>query len=145
MTLEQAVQIGTLISVAIAAIGLIFGVIVYSRQMNAQLLLEYTKRYEEIMSSLPSNARTARFDLFKEPPAPSEEITTVILRYLNMSSEEFYLQRKKYLSKPIWSIWEDELVRTLQSPLVKREWDILKVEFKSYPEFYEYVEQVQNS
>lgn len=141
MTLEEAVQIGTLISIVIAAIGLIGGVLIYRRQMNAQLLLEYTKRYEEIMDSLPSAVRNARFDLFKEPPEPNQEVTSVILRYLNMCSEEYYLYRKNYISK---SIWEDELVRTIQSPLVRREWEMLKIEFKSYPEFYNYVEQVQN-
>ncbi len=66
-----------------------------------------------------------------------------MLRYLNLCSEEFYLYKKKYLSSHIWRIWEAELKRTLSSPLVLREWAGLREEFRSYPEFLEYVERAQ--
>ena len=111
--------------------------------MNAQLFLEYTKRYEEIMRSYPSEARNARLDLSGQAPPESEDLSAVVLRYLNLCSEEFYLCRKKYLSRDIWQIWERELRRTLRSPLLKREWQKLKVEFASYSEFAEYVETAQ--
>ena len=142
MNLELAVQIFTLISVVVAAVGLIVGVVVYRRQMNAQLFLEYTRRYEQIMESFPTDARLS---LNEKLPKSSRELTFCVLKYLNLSSEEFYLRRKHYLSKPIWSIWEKELKRTLRSPLLRREWGKLRNEFESYPTFSRYVEETQRS
>jgi len=145
MNLEQAVQIGTLISVAVAAFGLLIGVVVYRRQMNAQLFLEYTRRYQQIMESFPADARDARLSLNEKLPKSSKALTFCVLKYLNLSSEEFYLYKKHYLSKSIWSIWEKELKRTLRSPLLRREWSKLRNEFESYPTFSRYVEETQRS
>lgn len=111
--------------------------------MNAQLFLEYTSRYELIMSSFPAEARSARLDSSGHPPEQSEDLTTAVLRYLNLCSEEFYLWKRKYLARDIWNIWESELQKTLQSKLLLREWESLRREFESYPEFVEYVERAQ--
>ena len=143
MTLEIVAQFGTFLS-AIAAVAMI-GVVIrtYRRQTNAQIFLEYTARYERVMASFPTSGRRARFDLDGPPPAPNEELALAVLRYLNLCSEEFYLWHRGYLAKDVWAIWEDELLRTLRSPLVRREWKDLRKEFQSYPEFLEYVDTVQ--
>jgi hypothetical protein len=62
-----------------------------------------------------------------------------------MSSEEFYLWKKKYVADEVWKIWEDELIRILQSPLLRREWQELESEFQSYPEFLEFVTAAQRA
>jgi hypothetical protein len=108
-----------------------------------QVFLEYTKRYADIMNMFPSNGRNARLDLFAEPPPVSDELSLSVLRYLNLCSEEFYLCKEKYLSSRVWRIWEAELKRTLGSPLVVREWARLRKQFQTYPEFWEYVEEIQ--
>src|SRR5205085_11922367 len=95
------------------------------------------------ISSLPVDAWAARFELDTALPAPSKELTLCVLRYLNLSSEEFYLYRGGYLRRDVWVMWEGELKRTLRSPLLAREWRTLKSEFVSYPEFARYVEEVQ--
>ena len=59
---SDILQFATLVSILIAAIGLFVGVYVYRRQMNAQLFLEYTRRYEETMAQFPHDDRAARFD-----------------------------------------------------------------------------------
>ena len=142
--LELVVQIATLASMAVGAFGLFLGIVVYRRQMNAQVFLEYTKRYEDVMDSFPESARAARLDISSDPPPESPELTTAVLRYVNLCSEEFYLCKRRYLSKEIWRIWESELKRSLRSPLIRREWAKLGKEFSSYPEFVEYVTQAQS-
>jgi hypothetical protein len=143
MESNELVQIGTLISAFLMVVGLVIGVLIYRRQMNAQLFLEYTKRYEDIMNAFPADARDARLKIGCDTPKESEELTLVILRYLNLSSEEFYLCKNRYLSRKIWRIWEDELLRTLRAPLLMREWPKLKHEFESYPAFSAYVKNAQ--
>ena len=123
--------------------GVIWGVKSYRDQMNAQLFLEFTKRFEEVMQSFPKSAWSTRLDIEGPPPAKSKALSLSALRYLNLCSEEFYLYKKRWLHKDIWKIWEKELIRTLQTPLFIREWKTLAGEFESYPEFKEYVDNAQ--
>jgi hypothetical protein len=143
MTNEQITAFATLLLVAIATLSIFVGVFIYRRQCNAQVFLEYTKRYSEVMNRFPREGLKARLNLSAEPPEKSDELSLAVLRYLNLCSEEFYLCKQKYLSNHVWGIWEDELKRTLSSPLFVREWEGLREEFRSYPEFLAYVEQAQ--
>lgn len=133
----------TTLGLFLTAASILFGVYVFRRQMNAQLFLEYTKRYEEVMRSYPADDRSTRLDSDGEPPSESAELTAAILRYLNLCSEEFYLWRRGYLSTDIWRIWEGEIRRTLASPLYRREWPQLVAEFAAYDEFVRYVRDAQ--
>ena len=90
MTNEQILAYGTLLLALFTAAGVVTGVLFYWRQCNAQIFLEYTKRYDEVMNKFPADARRTRLDLFAEPSPESEELTLAVLRYLNLSSEEYY-------------------------------------------------------
>lgn len=146
MSLEIIVQIGTLISIIIGffafAWGVIWGVKSYNQQMNTQVFLTYTQRFDQIMESFPEDAWIVRLDLDKLPE-PSPKLSKAALKYLNLCAEEYYLLQKKLLAEDVWKIWEDELKRTLQSPLFLREWKELSKEFEAYPEFSQYLENVQ--
>ena len=119
MSLDIIIKFATLFSIIVGIVAFFRGVTNYNRQMNAQVFLQYAKRYDEIINSFPKNARLARINSRKALPKPNEELTICILRYLNLCSEEFYLYRTKYLSKGVWDIWADELVRTLRTPLFR--------------------------
>ena len=134
MTIQDAAHIATIIA-TIATLGI--GIWVYYRQMNAQIYLEYTKRYDQIMRDFPSEVR------FNLEGALNDVDRVFVLRYLNLCSEEFYMQDAGYLSKRIWRIWEKEMERTLQSPLVLSEWEALRREFGSFEKFQTYVDKVQ--
>lgn len=141
--LSNVVQVATLVGVLLAAAGVFFAVYVYRRQMNAQLFLEFTRRYDDILRSFPDEGRVLRLDLEQAPPPESAELRMAVLRYLNLCSEEYYLCRRKYLAKDIWRIWERELERTLQSPLLRREWEELSQEFRAFDDFRSFVDRVQ--
>ena len=145
MTIELATQIATILGVLIAGLGVYFGIDTYNRQMNAQMFLAYTERYTKVAQRLPrdSESRDAASASGSEDPTRARELTTAVMDYLNLCSEEFYLQKDGFLSKRIWKIWEAELIRTLRKPLFLREWKRLKAEFVSYPDFVKYVEDKQ--
>lgn len=143
MSVELLVQIASLGALVVAIWGLIQNSRVHKRQSNAQIFLEYTARYERIMADYPAGALVARLDTGEALPESSAALSLVVLRYLNLSSEEYYLWRKGYLSTDVWTIWEAELRRMLRSPLLVREWAALRSEFESYPEFVWYVDKVQ--
>ena len=91
----------TVISVVIAVVTFVWGVISYKNQMNAQLFLEFTKRFEEVMQSFPKSAWSARLGIGDEPSTESEELSLAVLRYLNLCGEEYYLFDKGWLNKAI--------------------------------------------
>ncbi|HEY7429055.1 MAG TPA: hypothetical protein VH682_32795 [Gemmataceae bacterium] len=142
MNLELAVQIVTIISLLLTAGAVAFGIWSFWKQMNCQVYLAYTERYEAIMQSFPDGALESRLRLGDMLPQRSEALSICILRYLNLCSEEFFLHQKGFLSKRIWAVWQPEIVRTLRSPVVKREWERLRIEFKAYPDFFAFVENV---
>lgn len=112
--------------------------------MNVNVLTTYAARYESIMDAFPENAFRARFNLERYLPPESDKLRLCVLRYLNMSSEEYYLWKKKYIDNEIWQIWEHEIKRTLNSPLMLREWQYIVYEFDSYPEFKDFVKSAQS-
>jgi hypothetical protein len=143
LTLQLAIQIATLISVILGFLGLINTINSYRRQMNVQILMKYTERYERILGQFPQAALAARFDTKVLPPE-SPELTMCVLKYLNLCSEEYYLTKQHYLSESLWRIWESDLKRIIGSPLLQREWPSLRAEFLSHQDFLEYVEHVQD-
>jgi hypothetical protein len=118
-------------------------VVTYRGQMNAQVFLDCNERYSRIMASFPKSAWEVRLNLSEALPPPSIELTLASMDYLNLSSEEFYLFRRGYVHRKVWEVWEAEMIRTIRSPLFRREWKTLRQEFESFPEFVELVERAQ--
>lgn len=140
--LQLSVNIATIISVVVAIVAIWQSARTNRRLMNMEVFTRYTDRFEKIMADFPETAFQVRFDQVRLPP-PSTELRICLLRYLNLTSEEFYLMKGGYLDKKVWKIWEREVLRTLASPLFVREWSEMKREFESYPEFVDFVEKAQ--
>jgi hypothetical protein len=143
-TLSLTAQVATLGSSLAAILSLWIALLVYRRQMNAQLFVSFTQRYEEIMSGFPPEARKCRLGESAVLPPRSDALSLAVLRYLNLCSEEYYLYRTGHLTRALWGIWEDELKRTVASDLVQREWQDLRCEFATFPDFRDFVERAQS-
>lgn len=143
MTPPEIVNFASLVSLIIAAFGVWWGVRTYRHQMNAQLFLAFTERYENLIRNAPPEFRAWRLKPEATLPEVTHDVSTSILAYLNLCSEEDFLWRKGYLDDAIWCIWRDELERTLRSDLFRREWPKLKEEFQSYGHFCGFVDRVQ--
>jgi hypothetical protein len=142
MRMELLLHAATPISMIIGFLGLIKTTNNYRRQMNVQILMKYTERYERILDQFPQDALAARFDATVLPPQ-TQQLRLCVLKYLNLCSEEFYLTRHGYLAESVWRIWEADLKRIIGSPLLQREWPLLRAEFQSHQDFLDYVERVQ--
>lgn len=144
-SITEFVQSLSLLSIPVGIIGAYIAYQRYKDNLNANLLIHYSERYERILDEFPNEALKLRFDLESDPPPESDQLSLCILKYLNMCSEEFYLMEQGYIDKQAWDIWNDEIQRTLRSKLLRREWNKLKSEFESYPKFKKYVEDIQQS
>lgn len=140
-TANLAAQIATVASVLVAVWAILSSAKDSHKQSQLNTFITYAQRYEQIMNEFPEYK--SRFDLNILPP-DTEQVRLAALKYFNLTSEEFYLCKKKYIDSTVWEIWEAEIIRTLKSPLMIREWGKLKEEFKSYPEFSRFIERVQS-
>jgi hypothetical protein len=145
MNLDIIIKIATLLSIIMGLIAFFRGITTYNKQMNAQVFFQYAKRYDEIMNSFPGSARIARIKSNEALPKPSAELTICVLRYFNLCSEEFYLYEEKYMSKKVWNVWRDEMIRTWRTPLFQREWKKIVHEFDTYPKFQSFVKKIQEN
>ena len=138
-------KFATLLVALLAVIGALW---VYYRQANAQIYMEYNKRYEQIMHDFPEKVRLN----FAEAK-PGDVCPRRVLLYLNLCSEEFYMWQEFYISHKVWTIWEREIKRVLQTDLIRSAWkdlsekDLsekdLSEEFKSFKDFQKFVDEVQ--
>ncbi len=140
-TLDFILKLSTIAAILIGAYCLFQSSWTHTRQMNGDIFLKYTERFEKVMSSFPANAWQARLHLDGAAPDASPELTVAVLKYMNLCGEEFHLWRSGYLQNSIWTIWRDEMCRTFRTPLFRREWPSLRAEFDSFPEFLTFVEK----
>jgi len=146
MATYELLMLAATIITALGGVGFVVVMVqTYKGQMNAQIFTELNQRYDDIAKEFPQDAWESRFNLETVLPPASQQLTLCALRYLNLSSEEFYLYKNKYVRRNVWKIWEGEMLRTLRSPLFRREWKTLASEFVSYPAFLQYVEAVQKT
>jgi hypothetical protein len=121
---------------------LIYSVNNVRRQINVQILMQYTQRYEHILGEFPKDSLSVRFDSQTLPPR-SAQLSLCLLKYMNLCSEEYYLWKHKYLARTVWAIWEGEMKKMIASPLLQREWPSLEKEYDSHPDFLTYVKDIQ--
>jgi hypothetical protein len=143
LDLELALKFATPIGVIGGFMSLIYTINNFRRQINVQILMKYTERYEHILDQFPKEALLGRFSPDAPLPPESTELTVSLLKYLNLCSEEFYLWKHGYLAKTVWIVWEGDLKRIIGSPLMGREWPLLSTEYLSHPDFLEYVKRIQ--
>jgi len=140
--IDAVTKILGLFSIGIAGFSLLQTSRYARKQWNLNAFTHYTEKFERIMSSFPENGYMYRLDSTKSIRS-NDEVRLAVLRYLNLTSEEYYLRKDGYISDEVWNIWEPEIIRTLQTPLLIQEWQNLKNEFMSYPRFQEFVDKTQ--
>ncbi len=140
MDASTLIQLATLISVVVGVIGLLISVRAYKRQVNAQFLLEYSKRVDAITQSLPPTVWAAHPFPAEELSEPSDEVRLGVSRCFNYVSQLHDFCRQGYIPKGVWRKHQGLYTQILRSPLFRREWKTLAPIFATEREFYKYVE-----
>lgn len=134
--LVQFGQVGTLI---IGSLGIWVAMLNQRRQLNAQMFVEVSGRFQELLRLFPTEAWLANRSRIHPLPPPSQEVTDCTLYCLQLIADVYHLQKGGYISKPLWQLWELEIKNTLTGPVFQREWDGLAAEFTHYPDFIQYI------
>jgi hypothetical protein len=143
--LQVLVGCGTIVSLIVAIISLKLANDAFQRQMNAQVYLAYTERFEKLASDCPSEFRLTylRMRIEDVPSADKSRVLACLIRYLNLCSEERHLLQSGYLAPAVWKSWERDLEETIRTVLYRTAWPQLRCEYRSYPEFIGFVERIQ--
>jgi hypothetical protein len=132
----QAGQFGTLL---IGSLGIGVALINQRRQLNAQMFIEFSKRFEDLLRLFPTEAWLANRNPAAPLPPTSQELTDCTLYCIQFVADVYYLHKRGYIPKNLWLLWEREIRRTLSGRVFEREWEKVKEEFSHDCEFLHFL------
>ncbi|MCL5021086.1 MAG: hypothetical protein M1339_05375 [Bacteroidetes bacterium] len=138
MIFQTSINISDLISLLTIIVAVVIGLIEI-RQMLKQIRLssfaEYTKRYQDILLSLPSTYFTDSFSVDRLSDEQREDISKRIRVYFDLCSEEYFLHREGYIPAAVWNEWEQGILSNLGLKHVQSEWTDASLRAEIYGEF----------
>jgi hypothetical protein len=141
MDASEILQLATLISVLAGVIGVFISIRAYQRQIGAQFLLEYTRRVDTMLATLPSSVWGGEVFGDQEIPPPSNELRIGVLRCLNVFAQLYFFSRRGYIPKHVWRRNREVFAHILSSPVFVREWQVLAPLFVLDRPFCRYMER----
>lgn len=142
MTTEQVIAVAKVGAVLLAGLAIFMTL----RGLRAQLWLvtfaEYTRRYSEIVEDLPSDSRRpgGGFRLAELAPEQRGRVLNTVRAYLNLCSEEFYLQSRGKIDQETWGIWKSGIEDTVRLPWIQQSWEEMQAEYSYYPDFCRFMD-----
>ena len=143
MKVQEIIQYATLFSVLVGGLGLALAFLIHRAQVKTQIFLALSARYDELLHSSSSGVW-----LSAQPGTPlperSHDVTISALRFCTLVSLTYYLFLERHIPKRMWHLMRRMAERRMRTPLFVREWEHLRWEFESFPEFVEFVTSVQS-
>ena len=136
--------LGSVGTVVVGTMGLLVALRNQRRQLNAQMYIEVSRRFQELLRSFPTEAWLANTNPSRPMPPPSREVTDCTLYAIQFVADVYYLHKGGYVSANLWRLWESEIRRTLAGRVFQREWETLSTEFAHTPDFVGYLNRTQH-
>jgi hypothetical protein len=140
--LIQLGQVGTLV---LGSLGVWVALANQRRQLNAQMFIEFSGRFQELLRLFPTEAWLANRSASQPLPPSSQELTDCTLYAIQLLADVYYLHKGGYVSKKLWTLWEREIKKTLTGRVFQREWEGVAIEFAHSPDFVHYVNTIMHS
>jgi hypothetical protein len=132
-------------TIAIGAVGIFVALRNQHRQLNAQMYIEFSGRFQELLRAFPTDAWLANADPSQPMPAATREATECTLYALQFVADIYHLHEGGYLSENLWKLWERVIKKTLAGRVFRREWETLSTEFVHSPDFVDYINTTMHS
>ena len=139
------VQLGQLGTLVIGSVGICVALVNQHRQLNAQMFIEFSGRFQELLRLFPTEAWLANRNPSQPLPPPSQELTDCTLYCMQFIADVYQLRKSGYISKRLWMLWEREIKQTLTGPVLQREWEGVSVEFSHNCDFLHYINTLMRS
>ena len=137
--LAVAGQIGQIGTLLIGSLGIFVALRNQRRQLNAQMFIEFSNRFQQLLRTFPKEAWLANHAASLPLPPSSSELTECTLYCIHFVADVYYLHRGGYVSAKLWRLWERDIKRTLTGPVFQRELRAVEIEFSQDSEFLGYL------
>ena len=144
MNVQVILQYATLMSLVIGTLGLAVAFFIHREQVKTQIFLALSARYDELLHSSSADVWLSAAAEGTVIAERSHEVTISALRFCTLVSLTYFLFRDRRIPKRMWHLMLRSAERRMRSPLFVREWEHLRSEFESFPEFVELVTTVQH-
>jgi hypothetical protein len=141
-SLSQAGQVGTLV---VGSVGIFVALRNQHRQLNSQMFIEFSGRFQELLRLFPTEAWLANRNPSRPLPPSSPELTDCTLYTMQFIADVYYLHKGGYIAKKLWMLWEREIKNTITGPVFQREWEGVSAEFVHNWEFVHYINTLMHS
>jgi hypothetical protein len=141
-------QIGALVQVGplvVGSVGIWVALLNQRRQLNAQMFIEFSARFQELLRLFPTEAWLANVNPSRPMPPRSRDLTDCSLYCIQLIADVYHLNQAGYITKRLWMLWEREIKHTLSGPVFQREWEDLSAEFANNPDFFRYISALIHS
>jgi hypothetical protein len=145
MQADILVQLGQLGTLVIGSVGICVALVNQHRQLNAQMFIEFSGRFQELLRLFPTEAWLANRNPSQPLPPRSQELTDCTLYCMQFIADVYQLHKSGYISKRLWILWEREIKQTLTGPVLQREWEGVSVEFAHNCDFLQYINTLMRS
>jgi hypothetical protein len=132
-------QFGQIATLLVGSLGIFVALRSQRRQLNAQMFIEFSGRFQQLLRMFPKEAWLANLNPSRPLPPPSQELTECVMYCFHFVADVYYLHRGGYVSVRLWRLWEREIKRTLTGPVFQRELDGVATQFYIDSEFLQYL------
>ena len=137
------IQYATLLSILMGGLGVVVAVSNHRVQVKTQIFLAMSAQYSELLKN-----SSAGFWLSvphcTELPERTDDLTISMLRFCTLVSLTYLLFCERRIPRRMWELMLHSAERRFRSPLFMREWEHLRMEFESFPEFVALVTSVHH-
>ncbi len=137
INLAAAIQLAQLGTIVVGFLGVVVTLRSHRRQMHAQLFLEFSSRFHDVLGCMPVEVwKSGGSDTALEHSAL---LTRSCLQCFHIVANLFHLHKAGYVSQDLWRPWQRGLRRMMEGPVLQREWLALEPAFGHLPEFCRYI------
>jgi hypothetical protein len=143
MSFEHAIQYATLLSLLMGGLGVVVAVLNHRVQVKTEIFLAMSAQYDELLKN-SSPAFWLGVPVGTELPERTDDLSISMLRFCTLVSLTYLLFCEGRIPKRMWELMLSSAERRFRSPLFVREWEYLRTEFESFPEFVALVASVHH-
>jgi hypothetical protein len=141
MTIGHLIQYTTLLSLLMGGLGVVVAALNHREQVKTQIFLAMSAQYDELLKN-SSSEFWLRMPVGTELPERTDDLIISMLRFCTLVSLTYLLFCERRIPKRMWELMLRSAERRFRSPLFVREWEHLRTEFESFPEFVTLVTSV---
>jgi hypothetical protein len=130
----EIIQYATLLSFLMGAFGLVVAIIIHRAQVKTQIFLALSARYDELLAN-SSASLWVSFPPCTTLPERTDDLIISMMRFCTLVSLTYLLFREHRIPRRMWELMLRSAERRFRSPLFVREWEHMRSEFESFPEF----------